>query len=49
MAKTSGNSEPLSHVNDDGTDSPPRLPGHPASGGMGGLADSLGLGRLFTD
>ena len=36
MATTSGNSEPLSHVDDDGTDSPPRLPGHRASGGMGG-------------
>ena len=36
MATTSGNSEPMSHVDDDGTDSPPRLPGHRASGGMGG-------------
>ena len=35
VATTSGNSEPLSHVDDDGTDSPPRLPGHRASGGMG--------------
>ena len=33
MAITSGNSEPLSHVDDDGTECPPRLPGHRASGG----------------
>ena len=33
MATTSGDSE--SHVDDDGKDSPPRLPGHRASGGMG--------------
>ena len=35
-SRTSGNSEPLSHVDDDGTDSPSRLPGHRASGGIRG-------------
>ena len=42
MATTSGNSEPLSHVDDDGTECPPRLPGHRAAGGMGGGPTAAG-------
>ena len=35
-SRTSGNNEPLSDVDGDGTESPPRLPGHRVSGGIRG-------------
>ena len=41
-SRTNGNNEPLSDVDDDGTTSPPSLPGHRASGGMGGGPTAAG-------